>query len=179
MCIRDRYAAVKFLLFSLAGGLIMLAAVIALYVQGPGGADGFLLSKLAGIQLSADTEKWIFVGFFIAFAVKAPMVPVHTWLPDAAAETRPATATLLVGVLDKVGTYGMIRFCLLGPGISRTRWFAIGAHQSTARCWSSRCAANSAVRWDTLGSQGDPQPTTWARGELRANVPVLPRAYAN
>ena len=117
---RRQYAAVKFLLFSLAGGLIMLAAVIALYVQGPGGADGFLLTKLAGIQLSADTEKWIFVGFFTAFAVKAPMVPVHTWLPDAAAETRPATATLLVGVLDKVGTYGMIRFCLeLFPGASQ------------------------------------------------------------
>ena len=109
---RRQYAAVKFLLFSLAGGLIMLAAVIGLYVQGPGGADGFLLSKLAGIQLAPGTEKWLFLGFFIAFAVKAPMVPVHTWLPDAAAESRPATATLLVGVLDKVGTYGMIRFCL-------------------------------------------------------------------
>jgi len=116
---RRQYAAVKFLLFSLAGGLIMLAAVIALYVQGPGGADGFLLTKLAGIQLAPGTEKWIFLGFFIAFAVKAPMVPVHTWLPDAAAESRPATATLLVGVLDKVGTYGMIRFCLeLFPGAS-------------------------------------------------------------
>ncbi|MBK6443687.1 MAG: NADH-quinone oxidoreductase subunit M [Actinomycetales bacterium] len=117
---RRQYAAVKFLLFSLAGGLIMLAAVIALYVQGPGGADGFLLTKLAGIQLAPGTEKWIFLGFFIAFAVKAPMVPVHTWLPDAAAESRPATATLLVGVLDKVGTYGMIRFCLeLFPGASQ------------------------------------------------------------
>jgi NADH-quinone oxidoreductase subunit M len=117
---RRQYAAVKFLLFSLAGGLIMLAAVIALYVQGPGGADGFLLTQLAGIRLAPDTEKWIFLGFFIAFAVKAPMVPVHTWLPDAAGESRPATATLLVGVLDKVGTYGMIRFCVeLFPGASQ------------------------------------------------------------
>jgi NADH-quinone oxidoreductase subunit M len=117
---RRQYAAVKFLLFSLAGGLIMLAAVIALYVQGPGGSDGFLLSRLTGLPLDASTEKWIFVGFFIAFAVKAPMVPVHTWLPDAAGESRPATATLLVGVLDKVGTYGMIRFCVeLFPGASQ------------------------------------------------------------
>ena len=54
----------------------------------------------------------MFVGFFFAFAVKAPMWPVHTWLPDAATEARPATAVLLVGVLDKVGTFGMIRFCL-------------------------------------------------------------------
>ena len=54
----------------------------------------------------------MFLGFFIAFAIKAPMVPVHTWLPDAAAEAPPATAVLLVGVLDKVGTFGMIRLCL-------------------------------------------------------------------
>ncbi|WP_427384736.1 NADH-quinone oxidoreductase subunit M [Janibacter sp. G56] len=109
---RRQYASMKFLLFSLAGGLIMLVAVIALYVQGPGGADGFLVERLTGLELDATTEKWLFVGFFIAFAIKAPMWPVHTWLPDAATEARPATATLLVGVLDKVGTYGMIRFCL-------------------------------------------------------------------
>src|SRR6185369_832680 len=54
----------------------------------------------------------MFLGFFIAFAIKAPMVPVHTWLPDAAAEAPPGTAVLLVGVLDKVGTFGMIRLCL-------------------------------------------------------------------
>ncbi|MDE9365111.1 NADH-quinone oxidoreductase subunit M [Luteipulveratus sp. YIM 133132] len=107
-----QYAAVKFLLFSLLGGLIMLVAVIALYVQGPGGADGFLISRLTGLDISTGTERWLFVGFFFAFAVKAPMWPVHTWLPDAATEARPATAVLLVGVLDKVGTFGMIRFCL-------------------------------------------------------------------
>jgi NADH-quinone oxidoreductase subunit M len=117
---RRQYAAMKFLLFSLAGGLIMLAAVIALYTQGPGGADGFLVSKLTGLAMPESTERLIFLGFFLAFAVKAPMVPVHTWLPDAATESRPATATLLVGVLDKVGTYGMIRFCLeLFPGASQ------------------------------------------------------------
>lgn len=116
---RRQYAAMKFLLFSLAGGLIMLVAVIAVYLQGPGGADGFLISKLTGLELDPTTERLLFVGFFIAFAVKAPMVPVHTWLPDAATESTPATATLLVGVLDKVGTYGMIRFCLqLFPGAS-------------------------------------------------------------
>ena len=117
---RRQYAAMKFLLFSLAGGLIMLAAVITLYTLGPGGERGFLLTSLTGLGLSATTEKWLFLGFFLAFAVKAPMVPVHTWLPDAAAESRPATATMLVGVLDKVGTYGMIRFCLeLFPGASQ------------------------------------------------------------
>lgn len=117
---RRQYAAVKFLLFSLAGGLIMLAAVIALYSNGPGGPEGFLLGELSGLTMSPGTERLIFLGFFFAFAVKAPMVPVHTWLPDAASESRPATATLLVGVLDKVGTYGMIRFCMeLFPGASQ------------------------------------------------------------
>jgi NADH-quinone oxidoreductase subunit M len=90
----------------------MLVAVIALYLQGPGGADGFLIAKLTGLSLDPTTERLLWVGFFIAFAIKAPMVPVHTWLPDAATESTPATATLLVGVLDKVGTFGMIRFCL-------------------------------------------------------------------
>jgi NADH-quinone oxidoreductase subunit M len=109
---RRQYASVKFLLFSLLGGLVMLVAVIALYQQGPGGADGFLVEKLTGLNLDQNVGRLMFVGFFFAFAVKAPMWPVHTWLPDAATEARPATAVLLVGVLDKVGTYGMIRFCL-------------------------------------------------------------------
>lgn len=109
---RRQYAAMKFLLFSLAGGLIMLVAVIALYFQGPGGTEGFLIQRLTGLSMDPTTERLLFVGFFLAFAVKAPMVPFHTWLPDAATESSPATATLLVGVLDKVGTFGMIRFCL-------------------------------------------------------------------
>jgi NADH-quinone oxidoreductase subunit M len=109
---RRQYAAVKFLLYSLAGGLVMLVGVIALYQYGPGGADGFLVSKLTGLDMPVTAERLMFVAFFFAFAVKAPMWPVHTWLPDAATEARPATAVLLVGVLDKVGTFGMIRFCL-------------------------------------------------------------------
>ena len=110
---RRQYAAVKFLLFSLAGGLVMLVGVIALYQYGPGGSDGFLVEKLTGLDFGSTTaERLMFFAFFFAFAVKAPMWPVHTWLPDAATEARPATAVLLVGVLDKVGTFGMIRFCL-------------------------------------------------------------------
>jgi len=109
---RRQYAAVKFLLYSLLGGLVMLVAVIALYHYGPGGTQGFLVKNLTGLHLSQSAGRLMFLGFFFAFAIKAPMWPVHTWLPDAATEARPATAVLLVGVLDKVGTYGMIRFCL-------------------------------------------------------------------
>lgn len=121
-----RYAAVKFLLFSLAGGLVMLAAVIALYVQVPVGADGlrpddaFLTANLVGLDMPVTTERLVFLGFFVAFAVKAPMFPVHTWLPDAAEHAPAGTSTLLVGVLDKVGTFGMLTLCLpLFPGASR------------------------------------------------------------
>ena len=113
---RRQYAAVKFLLYSLLGGLLMLVAVIALYVysthSGVTGHHGsFLFSELSQISLSPTVQKWLFLGFFIAFAIKAPLWPFHTWLPDAAAASQPGAAVLLVGVLDKVGTYGMLRFC--------------------------------------------------------------------
>jgi NADH-quinone oxidoreductase subunit M len=113
---KRQYAAVKFLLYSLLGGLLMLVAVIALYVysthSGVTGHHGsFLFSELSQISLSPTVQKWLFLGFFIAFAIKAPLWPFHTWLPDAAASAQPGAAVLLVGVLDKVGTYGMLRFC--------------------------------------------------------------------
>jgi len=115
-------AAVKFLLYSLAGGLIMLAAVIGLYVESAktdGGAT-YLVSELAKIDFGTDTGRWLFVGFFIAFAIKAPMFPVHTWLPDTTQNATPGTSVLLVSVLDKIGTFGMVRFCLeLFPEASR------------------------------------------------------------
>jgi NADH-quinone oxidoreductase subunit M len=115
-----RYAAVKFLLFSLVGGLVMLAGVIALYSVGPGGDQGFLTDRLIGLSLDTTTERLIFVAFFFAFAIKAPMVPLHTWLPTVAQTARPGTTTLLVAVLDKVGTFGMISLCLpLFPQASR------------------------------------------------------------
>ncbi len=109
-----QYAAVKFLLYSLLGGLLMLVAVIALYVYSTyGGQPGtFLFLPLTHLVLSATVQKWLFLGFFIAFAIKAPLWPFHTWLPDAATAAQPGAAVLLVGVLDKVGTFGMIRYCL-------------------------------------------------------------------
>lgn len=107
-------AAVKFLLYSLTGGLIMLAAVIGLYVVS-GNVSGhptYLLSDLTRMNLGGTTSRWLFAGFFFAFAVKAPLFPVHTWLPDACEQATPGTNTLLVSVLDKIGSFGMIRFGL-------------------------------------------------------------------
>ena len=111
--VQRRYAAVKFLIFSLVGGLIMLVGVIALYVAGPGGEQGFLTDKLTGLHLSTATERLLFIAFFLAFAIKAPMFPVHTWLPSVAESARPSTTALLVAVLDKVGTFGMLTLCLV------------------------------------------------------------------
>jgi NADH-quinone oxidoreductase subunit M len=111
---RRSQAAVKFLLFSLFGGLLMLASVVGLYVVTADSSSGpsYLLEDLINVSMSQSTGRWLFLGFFIAFAVKAPMWPVHTWLPDAASEGTPGTSVLLVSVLDKIGTFGMMRFCL-------------------------------------------------------------------
>jgi NADH-quinone oxidoreductase subunit M len=109
-----QYAAVKFLLYSLLGGLLMLVAVIALYVYSAraGHPGTFLFSQLVHVHFGPTVQKWLFLGFFVAFAIKAPLWPFHTWLPDAATAAQPGAAVLLVGVLDKVGTFGMIRYCL-------------------------------------------------------------------
>jgi len=111
--VRRSYAAVKFLLVSLFGGLLMLASVVGLYtVSNDAGGPTYLLEDLARIDIDQTTGRLLFLGFFIAFAVKAPMFPVHTWLPDAAQAATPGTSVMLVSVLDKIGTFGMIRFCL-------------------------------------------------------------------
>jgi NADH-quinone oxidoreductase subunit M len=108
-----QYAAVKFLLYSLLGGLLMLVAVIALYVYSLQAGHGtFLFSQLTHLALSTNAERWLFLGFFVAFAIKAPLWPFHTWLPDAAFSAQPGAAVLMLGVMDKVGTFGMIRYCL-------------------------------------------------------------------
>src|SRR6516225_9637631 len=113
---KRQYAAVKFLLYSLLGGLLMLVAVIALYVysaESPvtGHHGTFLFNVLIHVPLSSTVQKWLFLGFFIAFAIKAPLWPFHTWLPDAADAAQPGAAVLMLGVMDKVGTFGMLRYC--------------------------------------------------------------------
>ncbi|QOC94092.1 NADH-quinone oxidoreductase subunit M [Micromonospora craniellae] len=115
-----QYAAVKFFLYSLVGGLFMLAAVIGLWVVGGKTFDWVALSQ---VDISTGAERWLFLGFFIAFAIKAPFFPFHTWLPDAGGAAPAGAAALLVGVLDKVGTFGIIRYGLpLFPDAAQ--WFA-------------------------------------------------------
>lgn len=125
-------AAVKFLLYNLFGGLVMLAAVIGLYVvtarpDGPFDGGTFDLRAIAdaassgGLGVDPMVLNALFLGFMFAFAIKAPLWPFHTWLPDAAVQSTPATAVLMMSVVDKVGTFAMLRFCLeLFPGSSQT-----------------------------------------------------------
>ena len=115
-------AALKFLLYSLFGGLLMLAAVIGLFVLSiKAGHGSFDVTALSHLKISYNTQNWLFLGFFIAFAIKAPLFPFHTWLPGAAKSATPGTSILVLGVLDKVGTYGMIRFCIaLFPDAAKT-----------------------------------------------------------
>ena len=117
-------AAVKFLIYSLFGGLLMLASIIGIYViASDAGVSPFDMNALGELHnyMSSTTQNLLFLGFFIAFAIKAPLWPLHTWLPDAAKAGTPGTSVLLLGVLDKVGTFGMIRFCIsLFPDASKT-----------------------------------------------------------
>ncbi len=121
------YAAVKFLLYNLLGGLVMLAAVIGLYViaqdQGVGTFDLRALTAAIAdgkLVINPNAERALFLGFFFAFAVKAPLWPLHTWLPNAMGESTAGTAVLITAVVDKVGTFAMLRFCLgLFPDASK------------------------------------------------------------
>ncbi|HEY0804980.1 MAG TPA: NADH-quinone oxidoreductase subunit M [Pseudonocardiaceae bacterium] len=114
--VNRRYAAVKFFLYSFLGGLLMLASAIGMwsYAQSVTGAGTFDWATLTTIVSHAPlgTQIWLFMGFFIAFAIKAPLVPFHTWLPDATAEAPIGVGVLLVGVLDKVGIFGFLRYNL-------------------------------------------------------------------
>ncbi len=142
---RRRAAALKFLIYSLVGGLIMLVAVIGLGVHsGASGHTTFLLADLVRMNFDGAIGRYLFIGFFIAFAIKAPMVPVHTWLPDAAEQATPGSSVLLVGILDKIGTFGMLRLCLgLFPQASAWATPVVLALAVISILWGAVMAATS------------------------------------
>jgi NADH-quinone oxidoreductase subunit M len=113
---RRLYAAIKFFLYTLAGSVLMLLGILALYFNATKitGVQTFdIPTLLAAAQQFPDSLKvWLFWGFFFAFAIKVPMFPFHTWLPDAHTEAPTAGSVILAGVLLKMGTYGFIRFSL-------------------------------------------------------------------
>jgi NADH-quinone oxidoreductase subunit M len=108
-----RYAAVKFFLYTLLGGLLMLVGVLYLYAQ-TGGLQGgtFAYDAIRDLELGIVEQRWLFVAFALAFAVKVPLFPVHTWLPDAHTEAPTGGSVFLAGVLLKMGTFGLLRYAL-------------------------------------------------------------------
>lgn len=126
---RRIYAAVKFVLYTMAGSILMLVGIIWLYnATGTFDLVGIQQALQSGqVVLSSRTELLLFLAFFGAFAIKVPLFPVHTWLPDAHVEAPTAGSVMLAGVLLKMGTYGMMRFCLpLFPHASREqRWWIV------------------------------------------------------
>jgi NADH-quinone oxidoreductase subunit M len=112
---RRVYAAIKFFLYTFAGSVLMLVAILAVvwwYAKQPGGDLTFDILTLQQVGFPGTLAAWSFAAFFIAFAIKVPMFPVHTWLPDAHTEAPTAGSVILAGVLLKMGAYGMIRFCI-------------------------------------------------------------------
>lgn len=103
------YAAIKFFLYTLVGSVLLLVAILALYFQG---GHTFDILELSQATYSKSMQFWLFLAFFAAFAVKVPMFPLHTWLPDAHVEAPTAGSVILASVLLKMGAYGFVRFSL-------------------------------------------------------------------
>ena len=128
---RKLYAAIKFFLYTLVGSVLMLLGILALYFynstgllgwKGLGNPASFSIEQFhrIGAGMPADLQFWIFLAFFVGFAIKVPMFPFHTWLPDAHVEAPTAGSVILAGVLLKMGTYGFVRFSLpILPGATR------------------------------------------------------------
>lgn len=110
--VRRVYAAIKFFIYTMAGSVLMLVAILFLYFRGGSASFDYAYLLQISSQLGVQVQAWLFLAFAVAFAIKVPMFPFHTWLPDAHVEAPTAGSVILAGVLLKMGTYGFVRFCL-------------------------------------------------------------------
>src|SRR3989442_1767937 len=167
------YAAIKFILYTLTGSLLMLVAILALYFR-YGAATGtytFDLPVLAQFVLPGGrAQDLLFLAFALAFAIKVPMFPFHTWLPDAHVEAPTAGSVILAGVLLKMGTYGFLRFCLpLFPqaSLAFAPWmFTLAVIGILYGAWVSTAS------WPSSSS-------SWARSRSAGPSPSSPRAVSS
>ena len=136
------YAAIKFMLYTMAGSVLMLVAILGAGLpaqRGAGRRYSFDLLKLYALEIAPATQQWFFLAFAVAFAIKVPLFPFHTWLPDAHVQAPTAGSVILAGVLLKMGTYGLVRFAFpLFPD-------AAASSRRGSRC--SRSSASSTARW--------------------------------
>src|SRR5688572_2702447 len=109
---RRLYSAIKFFLYTLVGSVVMLLGILALYFYNHSvtGVYTFDVTRFQTLAIPADIQKWIFLAFFLGFAIKVPMFPFHTWLPDAHTDAPTAASVVLAAILLKLGTYGFVRF---------------------------------------------------------------------
>ena len=121
---RRVYATIKFFLYTFLGSVFMLVALIYMYLK----AGDYSIAALQQLPLTIEEQRWIFIAFLLAFAVKVPMWPVHTWLPDAHVEAPTGGSVVLAAIMLKMGGYGLLRFSLtITPDASRELdWLIIG-----------------------------------------------------
>ncbi|MAF11913.1 oxidoreductase [Candidatus Poribacteria bacterium] len=160
---RREYAAIKFFLYTLFGSVFMLVAILALYFQsGPESARTFSIPELAerGLGLPVTVVNWLWIGFYLGFAIKVPIFPFHTWLPDAHVEAPTPISVILAGVLLKMGTYGLVRMNVqvLG-GASEKLWTFLAVVAVVNIVYGSFCAMaqkdlKKLVAYSSVGHMG-------------------------
>ena len=173
---RRIYAAIKFMLYTMAGSVLMLIAIIGLaWAHAETSASrlpSFNLLDLYGLQLSPQMESWFFLAFALAFAIKVPLFPFHTWLPDAHVEAPTAGSIILAGVLLKMGTYGLLRFAFpLFPAAALAMAPIIataGGHRHHLR----RARRHGAARHEEAGRVLERQPPRLRRARALRDEPA-------